>query len=695
MKKATRVLPLVATVNPARFGRGHVQKTTQTMNSTAQKSKQRKTRAQRAADKQRANERARRVPGIFEFEVLVNDLYSPARGFATKKPRDDAWTYLKFEVGAYELRRHVEQKESVAVNWGQHANVRILDVDAHDGSDPRTVLPLLWRQVQALHLGRGRALPDFTGTDIPTNKDGSPVVIDGVIVTTERGLRYEEHLEPSEEDTTYADKMRVQACLERYKVEDLDGKVEVMPNQNGGSRLPLGYGCTFLYPPVGAVDLATGIEILSSLTPVPRDFVDFPFMVPRRDQDITTAEFIECTTVDEERICEYDTDEPTYPAPKNVVSECKPNLREQIYEGGDVPRKREGSSEFTVEAQRVRVEGASRGKRNREMYNQVFLHRCTKGMSREAVVAEMTRWIDDAPHTSSDLRDGSMRDAMIKQVHRLLNNIDAKLASGQLYQLGASCSSESWDPLLLRAETDEQRAAFTEAGKAELRRADDTSMLDGLPAWMQSSLPALVGAIKRYTVGGKIVLPATTVQHYARTKMSKKCPLTGEEKPAYVVLLEAAQRFGIIGGLISAGNAAKHKASVYESNVEEEEHEQRATSADVDPTGRVSKAESGRSAQEGHGSGTNSQCEREAAGDAREVGCCSDESRDRDACADVQGAVGVPCDDSPGQLSEHDDHKRVLPSKVRRTGSGRWEGATADDLDARRDRRDGNARLVS
>lgn len=670
------------------------------MNTTAQKKRQGKTREQRAAEKQRANERARRAPGIFEFEVLVNDLYSPARGFATKKPRDAAWTYLKFEVGAYELRRHVEQKESVAVNWGKHANVRILDVDAHDGSDPRTVLPLLYRQVQALHLGRGRALPDFTGTDIPThNPDGSLVVLDGVIVTTERGLRYEEHLESSDEETAYADKMRVEACLEKYKVEDLDGKVEVMPNRNGGSRLPLGYGCTFLYPPVGAVDLATGIEILSSLKPVPREFSDFPFVVPRRDKDVTLDEFNVCTMLDEDTICEYDPDEPTFPAPQSVIKDCVPIRVPQIYEGGDVPKSRgvtpKGPSEFTVEAQRVRVDGASRGKRNREMYNQVFLHRCTKGMSREAVVAEMTRWVDNAPHTSSDLRDGGMRDAMIKQVHRLLNNIDAKLASGQLYQLGASCSSESWDPLLLCPKDDADRAKLAETGKVELRRADGTSMLDGLPTWMQTALPALVGAIKRYTVGGRIVMPVNAVKAYARTKKPKKCPWTGDERPAYQVLLDALARFGIIGGLISAGNVAKHKASVYESNVEEEANERRTDSADVDPAGRVPEAESGRSASEGQGSRTNSQCEREAAGDSREVGRCSDESRDRDACTDVQGAVRLSCDDSPGQLPEHVDHKRVLPSKVRRTSGGRRQGAAADDHDAGRDRRDGDARLVS
>lgn len=671
------------------------------MSNTAQKKTQGKTRAQRAADELRANERARTVPGIFALEVLVNDLYSPARGVSTKRPRDDVWTFKRgCAFGAHDLKRHVEQKESLAVTWGERANVRVIDVDAHDGSDPKTVLPVVWEQMQALHYARGIVIPDMKGTEIPKMLDGSPLPIAGVIVTTPRGAHYEERLEASEEETAYADKMRVEACLERYGVANIDGKVEVMPNGNNGSRLPLGYGCEFLWPPVGKVDLATGIEILSSLRPVPREFSDFPFVVPRRDQDVPLEEFIVCTMRDEEPICEYDPDEPTFPAPPSVVLDSTLDLVPQIYEEGGVPKRRasnpKGPSEFTVEALRVRVEGASRGKRNREMYNQVFLHRCTKGMSREAVVVEMTRWIDDAPHASADLRDVSMRDAMIKHVHRLLNNIDAKLASGQLYQLGASCSSESWDPLLLCVETDEQRAAFIEAGKAELRRADDgSSMLDGLPAWMQTSLPAFVGAVKHYTVGGRIMIPVNAAKDYARTKMSKKCPWTGVEKPAYAILLDALARFGIIGGLLSAGNAAKKKASVYESNVEEEANEQRTTGADVDPAGRVPEAESGDGADKGQGSDTSAPRERGSESDARKVGGGADEGDHRDACLDVQGAVDVPCVDSPGQLSAQDDDKRVLPSEAGRRSRGRGREAPAHGDDAERRRRDIDVRLVS
>lgn len=674
------------------------------MHNTAKKKTQAKTREQRAAEKLRANERARRAPGIFGLEILVNDLYRPDRGFATKKPRDDAWTFVKSTAGAYEIKRHVEQKESLAVTWGKHANVRVIDVDAHDGRGVESILPVVWNHVQALHLGRGRALPDFTGGKLPTkNPDNSPVLLDGIIVRTERGgAHYMERLESSDEKTGYADKMRVAACLERYHAPMHLGITEVMPNENGGSRLPLGHGCEFIWPPVGKVSLEEGIEILSSLRPVPREFSDFPFEVPRRDQDITTAEFIECTTVDEEPICEYDSDEPTYPSPSSVSQNCVPMREAQIYEGGDVPKRAEssskGPSEFTVEAQRVRVEGAARGKRNREMYNQVFLLRCTKGMSRDAVVAAMTEWMDEAPHTSADLTDKSKRIEMIKQVHRLLKNIDAKLASGQLYQLGASCSLASWDPLLLRVDSDAELAAFIEVGKTELcRAADGSSMLDGLPAWLQASLPALVGAIKRYTVGGKIMMPRAALDAYARTKKPKKCPFTGQEKPAYIVLLETAQRFGIIGGLISAGKAAKHKASVYESNIEEEAHDDGNKDAGaVDPAGRVQEAESSGGTQAVRGSGEAWYAANETGGTADEMVGRTDEDRAWDACADVQGAVALSCDDSAGQPPKHVGDQRMLSSKVRRGSSGRGEAAPTHDSHARRhDPGDGDVRAFS
>jgi len=540
--------------------------------SPPQKKTRRRTRAQRVAADERANERARMTPGVAAFEWLVRELYQPTKGIATKKPRDDVWTAVPGRLfGAHDLRRHVEEKASLAVTWGKRANIRVIDVDAHDGSDPLTVLPVLWQSVQALHLGRGRALPDFIGGKLPTtNHDGSPLTIDGVIKKTERGLHYEERLEPSDEETAYADKMRVEACLHRYHVPMHLGITEVMPNRNKQTRLPLGYGCEFVWPPVGKVDLAQGVEILSSLKPVPREFSDFPFKVPRRDQDFTLEEFMECTTPDEEPISEYDPDEPTFPAPSvlpSVVGKRKLDLVPQIYEAGDVHKRSAVGEVFIRETELVRENGAARGKRNRELWNLCILLRLTRGLSRESAVAELTNWIDFAPHTSADLSDKSRRNAHLRQVQRLMNKIDAGIASGRFYVGGSGRASASWDPLLMHPNDKTLLPTFAEAGKTELRRADGSSMLDGLPLWMQTTLPSLVGAIAQYTVNGRITMPVNALKAYARTNTSKRCPWTGDEKPAYQVLLEALVRFGFIGGLLSAGNVTKRKASAYESNV--------------------------------------------------------------------------------------------------------------------------------
>jgi hypothetical protein len=348
------------------------------------------------------------------------------------------------------------------------------------------------------------------------------------------------------------------------------GITEVMPNRNGGSRVPLGYGCEFIWPPVGRVDLAAGVEILSSLKPVPREFSDFPFEVPRRDQDIPMEEFIEYTTPAEEPISEYDPDEPTFPAlpaPQSVVLKCKRDLVPQIYEAGGVHKRSAAGEVFIRETELVRENGAARGKRNRELWNLCFLLRLTQGLSREAAVAELTTWLDSASHTSADLSDRSKRNANLRQVERLMNKLDAGIVSGRFYVGGSGRASASWDPLLMYPNDKTLLPTFAEVGKTELRRPDGASMLDGLPSWMQTTLPALVGAIKRYTVNGRITMPVSALKSYARTNTSKRCPWTGDERPAYQVLLWALARFGIIGGVISGWSAAKGKATLYESNV--------------------------------------------------------------------------------------------------------------------------------
>jgi hypothetical protein len=522
----------------------------------------------------------------FEVTTLadwVRRTFDPQTGASVRGPRAVRWFHVpKGFPGRKMLTPHLRGKQSVAVTWGPHANIRILDADAHDGAAPLSVLSVLWEGIQALHYGRGKVLPDLVGRALPTHHpDGSPVVLDGVIVTTPRGLHYIELLEPSSEDTPVVDKARVIETLRHYGVAVRYGRLEVFPNGNKQSRLPLGYGCEFVWPALGKVDAAKGIEILSSLRPVSRAF-------PERDGASetnvceATQDADKLETTDNENVCEYDSAEPTF-APETRFMLARRRFCEArsakssgnrwgatLDEEGAFPRKGTGQSAFVEKMQTVLRDGATAGQRNREFWELCILLRLAWGWSREDVETRVADWIEHASHTSADLShlDVPKRRIALRHLRRLLDKLDVGLASGKFFQLGARKSGRtSRDPLLLMPETPDELAELVELGTAELQRVTGTSMLDGLPTWLQRTLPALVGGIRKWGRDGRIAMPRRTLEAYAHTKKSKRSPFDGVLRPASTVMRECLERFGIIGGVATAAVKGRRLAAVYESNV--------------------------------------------------------------------------------------------------------------------------------
>ena len=514
----------------------------------------------------RACERSLEIPGVREFDSWVRDLFDPRQGVSTKRPgKDRHW--FDNERGfptPVRLRQHVEHKESLAVTWGPRARVRIIDADAHGKSSPLDALPTLWDAIRALHIGRGGWLGPLINGAIP---DG--VRLDGAIITSPNGLHYIEVTEvPWSGDTLRDDVARVTACLREQCVAVRPGAIEVLPSPNGQSRLPLGHGCTFVHPARGAVDVETGLAILRDLQPVPRTFEALG--EGHRRQDFETVD--EPSWEQFEDFEQFDPTEVTeLPKPRSRWRKATPNwVGDTLYEGRGISgkgRKTSGKSAFVESMERVIRDGASEGQRNRQLWDLCILHRLTWGGSREDVEARISAWFEKAPHTSKDLANltPAKRRAAQRTLRRHLDKIDAGLRSGRFYQLGARKGGPgSNDPLLLVADTLEESAELLALGNDFLR---GTTFLEGLPDWMQRTLPRLIGGVVKWSRGGRIVIPASTLERYAGTRRSRKCPFTWESRPSYKILLDALQRFGVLGGIAVVSNREARVAAVYESNV--------------------------------------------------------------------------------------------------------------------------------
>lgn len=512
---------------------------------------------------QRANERAKLVPGVMAFGALVQDWYDPQVGIGTRTPNAKKWFTSDRMVTPERLRKHTAGKESLAVTWGDEARVRVIDADVPEGHDPLDALPRLWDAIRALHLGRGGYVGPLVNGAIPEG-----IVLDGVIVTTPAGLHYIEITErPTFGDTLRNDVARVTHALRDQCVDVRYGHIEVLPGTNGQSRLPLGHGCAFVYPPLGKVDLETGVRTLRSLRPVTRYF---PGLGPE------FAEPPEAIHEEEPIPAEPITENP-------VVEETRAALALRRFaqlRNGNPPANQTGGNASTKggvrqEEQRhtpgtfrekmepVLRDGAATSQRNRQFWDLCILHRLTWGLPRDEAESHLTEWLDTAPHTSRDLRDRSRsaRRAAQRLLHRHMDRIDAGLESGRFW-LRAECASSErvGDPLLLVPETSEELAELHRLGAERLA---NVSMPD-LPRWLRASLPRLVGAVMKWSRDGRIALPTATLEAYCKTRQAKRCPWTGKVMAAYRIALVALERLGVLGGVVKSWRKNERLAAIYE-----------------------------------------------------------------------------------------------------------------------------------
>jgi hypothetical protein len=562
--------------------------------ASAQDVKRQKRRAAFA----RANERAKSIPGVFAFDLLVKELYDPQTGVSVKRPGVDRNWFASANgfPTASRLRRHVEQKESLAVTWGPKATIRVIDADAHGLSNPLAALPVLWQAIQALHFGREVLLPELVNGRIP---DG--VRLDGAIITSPNGLHYiERTVKPDDGDCLRDDVARVTACLRQYDATVRPGRLEVLPSSNGQSRLPLGPGCKFVYPDVGAVDFDAGVALLSSLELVKRDFPDVAKAQPERV--VTSYEGREVYVEYEASAVEPEPYRPSseeyaeylsWEQTRYTIAPSSPKFldakkahrvaRRSTTTAQPLSAELSGKSEWVEQQELTLLNGATAGARNREFWELCFLLRLTRGYTREETERRVTEWIDTANHTSEDLckLTHAKRRAAIRLLKGHLDRLDRGLASGRFYQVGdgkgsSSRSSKTGEALLLNPATPEQIERFRAVGLVFLQSPDGASLLRDYPVWIQKSLPVLVGGISHWSRDGKIAIPTATVAEYAKTKKSKEDPSSGMMKPAYKILIDLLQQFGVISGIMSKARNGARLAAVYETNVVQHERSVRS-----------------------------------------------------------------------------------------------------------------------
>lgn len=576
------------------------------MNNTLTPEEQELKRQKRREANKRANDRARQVPGVHGFEIFVREAYNPQAGIGTRKPDSDrSWCFLpKCYFSATALAKHVAQKESLAVTWGPLATMRVIDADAHGQADRMEALPRLWQAIQALHFGRGTLLPELTNGRVPEG-----VALDGVIITSPNGLHYMERtVDTSPGDRLAQDNARVLACFAKYDVTVRPGVIEVLPSTNGQSRLPLGYGCEFVYPAWGAVDLGTGLEVIASLGRVSRSFSDVEDCqalvsspTPRVDTyyegggvgESSFGESWEPESMSEQPEVTHDHEHTGYTVAKSnpvadVMRKAQRHARKAVtsptervdtyYEG----RKGGGeilgseSSEFVESMEALLVNGAGAGTRNAEFWNLCLYLRCTRGYTREQTSDRVTKWIETAPHQSKDLSSilSSKRNSALRLLARHLDRLDVGISSGRFYQVGnghdskKATASKAGDALLLCLTSKDQADSFYATGMEFLEGANGDSMIATMPEWIQKTLPVLVGAVAHWSRDGRIAISARTVQEYARTKKAKADPFDGKMRQAYQILIDLMVRFGVVSGITCKARKADRLAAVYETNTE-------------------------------------------------------------------------------------------------------------------------------
>lgn len=674
------------------------------MSTTATTDAQALKKARDRAARKRANDRARQAPGIAAFERFMKAAYDAQTGLAYQKPNAGrGWKDLDcaYPTASW-LLRHAERKTSISVTWGQKSTMRAIDADAHGSADRMTALPALWESIQAIHFGREVLLPELVNGKVP---DG--VKLDGVIATSPNGLYYlERTVETSPGDRLEDDKARILDCFRQYGVTVRSGRIEVFPASTGQSRLPLGHGFTFVYPPLGDVGLEAGLEILAGMNRVRRDFPDVINSTPRvvtinEGEGASTGEVqeydysLEAERLEEERAEHLaNMAQPSYVvAPVNERLEKAKSVHRRIRRGENVtvtnptPRvvtidegrgvSTEGKTEFVCRMEQVIRDGATVGERNRASWEVCMFYRLTRGFSRDETADRVMRWIDDAPHTSADLSNmtTAKRAAAIRTLRTHLNKIDVKLASGEFYQLGNGterperATSKNGDALLLNPTSHEQREAFRDAGLEFLHAPNGDSLLTVMPDWIRSTLPILVGAIMHWSRNGKIAIPTATVSEYAGTKKSKVDPIDGKKKPSYMILIALCEHFGVIAGIVRQAHKANRLAAIYETNTAaKDEHASEHETIDATGDGTGSGGDDASVVAEVR----STEAGRDGAPTTDGADARIDDQPDA-GIVDCHGSLGFPSDmgeasvrDAPRQRQQrvHDEHDR---GRVRRS----------------------------
>lgn len=595
------------------------------------KPRKRQSREQRLAAYRRADARALLVPSVAECLDLFRFLFDPRPGISTKTTsrKNAEWFWnAKGWLTPARLLRHLSCKEWVAVTWGRYANARVIDADYHTpfGTEPTALdqlaaLERLWYVVRQLHMSRyGRFLPPLKDGKIP---DG--VHIDGLILTSPRGFHYIEVLKrkgPHQKYLKDADTMA--EFMDVYGIETGPGKLEVFPSSNNQSRLPFGQGCTFFYPAHNPQSLQEVVTIVQRLPRVERTFADVEDIKKLTNKLVDTSyegegvsDVVVTSAVDPD--AELDSIATEYerlraehddlyfamehavlqPRAKKVnkyralhiaarrdlramgsgvrdfIGACSmrdENIPKRSAEERLVGDTTKGS-EWVRRVGAALREGSARGERNKTTWNVIFLLRLTFGWSRESVEAKMAEWIYDLSHGSADLSTRVGVRAEHRRIKKLLDRIDVGLENGKYYQAGRS--GKMGPPLLLHGIDIEVQARWMRRGRVFLG-----NLLDGMPVWIQNTMPSLVGAILEQQRDGQLIMSARTLQTFANTPQSKVDPYTGESHSAYKILMSLLERWGVVIGVSVVADRGKRKATIFSVNSDKKEHDDGANNKD-------------------------------------------------------------------------------------------------------------------
>lgn len=634
------------------------------------------TAAERSAMYKRMDARALSDRGVHAACAFIKLVYDPQTGISTKgnKPWSSWYAIDKGFASPSKVADHVRGKAALAVTWGPRSRARVLDADAHGTTSPARALSTIWRSVRALHKARGVDVPDLDSEgriDPSTRLQGVVYKTPGGYHYLEIA---EDPTSPY--DNADRDRKRVVDALAKEHVSLCASVIELLPGTNGQSRVPFGKDFAFVYPttivdddpdadgrerPAGHVyengeyryDTWQAVQDMWALCPrVPRTFeakkdpVQYHTLGVPQLYEGGTSQCVGGEGVSEDdEIASYlayvdslddayfrlvadgpevdatPDDSPLVPTRAESFQTRHREVVQASKNGSQIPSFNAATPVNLTEYQRTTwlssvietwEKGADHGQRNRQLWDLVFALRCTYGWTRTDVLVEVSKWIEDRAHRSSDLSDRSerARRVMIRLVEKHMDRIDERIKSGRYYVAARPTPSEitgrkvtttGSEPLLLHAVDVPTLEAWKARGEAFLFGSMELES-----AFVKAKLPALAGAIFSCARGGRIVLPAETLKTFAGTRKAKR-DRDGTLRPAYKVLLSALERVGIVVACVRDGNVGRHQAAMYEVNSDQRESD-KSSEAEAPQVGareeaeasHVQRSEPGGASCEGH-----------------------------------------------------------------------------------------------